>query len=143
MTPNLVRLWERPHNRAFNGTPHAGHAIFAAILALMIAAKAKTAKCASTKKPREYSEESTAYDCGVFLLQGYFTSAITLPGKTDGADSQQGEICLELAEFIMCYGARPEADLRELWRCIVFTIAASNTDDHLRHHGFLLEGAVG
>ena len=34
----------------------------------MIAAKAKTAKCASTKKPREYSEESAAYDMRVFLL---------------------------------------------------------------------------
>jgi serine/threonine-protein kinase HipA len=28
--------------------------------------------------------------------------------------------------------------LEELWRRIVFSIAVSNTDDHLRNHGFLL-----
>ena len=56
------------HNRGFNGTTHSGHAKFACILALLIAAKAKTAKCASTKKPREYNEESAAYDLRVFLL---------------------------------------------------------------------------
>ena len=42
--------------RAHNGTCHAGHAKFACLLALLIAAKAKTAKCASTKKPREHEE---------------------------------------------------------------------------------------
>ena len=68
----------------------------------------------------------------------HFASAMTLLGKTDGADAQQGESYLELAEFIMRYGARPDADLRELWRRIVFSIAVSNTDDHLRNHGFLL-----
>ena len=38
----------------------------------------------------------------------------------------------------MRYGASPEEDLRELWKRIVFSIAVSNTDDHLRNHGFLL-----
>ena len=66
--PQTARLWERPHNRAFNGTTHAGHAKHCCVLALLIAAKAKTAKCASTKKPREYNEESAAYDLRVFLL---------------------------------------------------------------------------
>ncbi|MEM1216886.1 MAG: HipA domain-containing protein, partial [Bacteroidota bacterium] len=28
---------------------------------------------------------------------------------------------------------------RELWRRIVFSVAISNTDDHLRNHGFLLD----
>ena len=37
-------------------------------------------------------------------------------------------------------GSRPEADLRRLWRRIVFSIAVANTDDHLRNHGFLLDG---
>ena len=45
---------------------------------------------------------------------------------------------LELAEFIMRYGAEPDRDLRELWSRIVSSIAVSNTDDHLRNHGFLL-----
>ena len=71
----------------------------------------------------------------------HFSSAMTLLGKTDGADSQDGSSYLELAEFIMRYGAEPERDLRELWRRIVFSIAVSNTDDHLRNHGFLLSNA--
>ena len=55
--------------------------------------------------------------------------------------SRNGCSYLELAEFIMRYGAEPERDLRELWRRIVFSIAVSNTDDHLRNHGFLLANA--
>lgn len=39
----------------------------------------------------------------------------------------------------MRFGSRPDADLRELWKRIVFSIAVSNTDDHLRNHGFLLD----
>jgi serine/threonine-protein kinase HipA len=31
-----------------------------------------------------------------------------------------------------------ENDLTELWRRIVFNIFISNTDDHLRNHGFIL-----
>ncbi len=68
----------------------------------------------------------------------HFASAMTLLGKTDGADAQQGESYLELAEYIIRYGSRPDEDLHELWRRIVFSIAVSNTDDHLRNHGFLL-----
>lgn len=34
-------------------------------------------------------------------------------------------------------GANTKADLAQLWRRIVFNIAVSNTDDHLRNHGFL------
>lgn len=36
-------------------------------------------------------------------------------------------------------GSRPKEDLLELWKRIVFSIAISNTDDHLRNHTFLLE----
>ena len=36
-------------------------------------------------------------------------------------------------------GANPNNDLEELWRRIVFTVLISNTDDHLRNHGFLYE----
>lgn len=45
---------------------------------------------------------------------------------------------LELAEFIQYHGASPDEDLKELCRRIVFNIAISNTDDHLRNHGFIL-----
>ena len=68
----------------------------------------------------------------------HFSSAMTLLGKSDGANALDGSSYLELAEFIMRYGAAPEQDLQELWKRIVFSIAVSNTDDHLRNHGFLL-----
>lgn len=38
----------------------------------------------------------------------------------------------------MQHGCDVERDLHELWRRIVFFICVSNTDDHLRNHGFLL-----
>ncbi len=46
---------------------------------------------------------------------------------------------LELAFTIMQHGSSPHEDLEELWRRIVFTIMISNTDDHLRNHGFIYE----
>ena len=36
-------------------------------------------------------------------------------------------------------GSCPKEDLLELWKRIVFSMAISNTDDHLRNHAFLLE----
>jgi len=68
----------------------------------------------------------------------YFASAMTLLGYTDGMNYQDGVSYLELIEFIMSNGANVTADLRELWRRIVFSICVSNTDDHLRNHGFIL-----
>lgn len=68
----------------------------------------------------------------------HFASAMTLLGKTEGADAHSGSSYLELAQFIVQYGAKPQEDLRELWTRIVFAIAVANTDDHLRNHGFLL-----
>ncbi|KAF5434851.1 serine/threonine-protein kinase HipA [Candidatus Methanophagaceae archaeon] len=46
---------------------------------------------------------------------------------------------LELAEFIQFSGSKIKKDLRQLWRRIVFNIAVSNTDDHLRNHGFIIK----
>ena len=68
----------------------------------------------------------------------HFASAMTLLGYTDGVDYQEGVSYLKLAEFIMQNGVNIEHDLEELWRRIVFSICVSNTDDHLRNHGFLL-----
>lgn len=68
----------------------------------------------------------------------HFASAMTLLGKNDGASAADGTSYLELAEFIKKYGARPREDLAELWQRIIFSMAISNTDDHLRNHGFLL-----
>lgn len=68
----------------------------------------------------------------------HFASAMTLLGRTDGTDHQAGVSYLDLAEFIIRNGANVNKDLEELWRRIVFYICVSNTDDHLRNHGFLL-----
>lgn len=68
----------------------------------------------------------------------HFASAMTLLGQTDGADAAAQVSYLQLAEFIVRHGAAPDADLEELWRRIVFYICVSNSDDHLRNHGFLL-----
>lgn len=46
---------------------------------------------------------------------------------------------LEMAYALAQNGASPEEDMKELWRRIVFTIMVSNTDDHLRNHGFIYE----
>jgi serine/threonine-protein kinase HipA len=68
----------------------------------------------------------------------HFASAMTLLGYTDGADYQDGASYLELVEFLMQQGADIDNDLKKLWTRIVFNICVSNTDDHLRNHGFLL-----
>ena len=67
----------------------------------------------------------------------HFASAMTLLGKTDGASGQDGSGYLDIASFIGQWSADPEQDLKELWRRIVFNMAVSNTDDHLRNHGFI------
>jgi serine/threonine-protein kinase HipA len=71
----------------------------------------------------------------------HFASAMTLLGHSDGTDHLAGASYLEIVEFISRQGARPAADLGELWRRIVLSIAVHNTDDHLRNHGFLLTGS--
>lgn len=68
----------------------------------------------------------------------HFASAMTLLGYTDGADSAEGVSYLELAEWIGRNCDNVSQNLEQLWRRIVFNIAVSNCDDHLRNHGFLL-----
>lgn len=68
----------------------------------------------------------------------HFASAMTLLGKTDGASAADGSSYLDIAAFIKSYGAQPKMDLIELWRRIVFNMAVTNTDDHLRNHAFVL-----
>jgi len=68
----------------------------------------------------------------------HFASAMTLLERRDGDDAAAGASYLELAELLVRHGADTKRDLEELWRRIVFSIAVSNGDDHLRNHGFLL-----
>lgn len=50
---------------------------------------------------------------------------------------------MEFVDVLRQYGASPKADMRMLWRRIVLNILISNTDDHLRNHGFLYSGPAG
>lgn len=68
----------------------------------------------------------------------HFASAMTLLGYNDGHNFTDGISYLEIVEFITRQGAEVETDLKELFRRIVFSICVSNSDDHLRNHGFLL-----
>lgn len=68
----------------------------------------------------------------------HFASAMTLLGKTDGAGAPDGTSYLDIVGFIKAYGARPAQDLKELWKRVVFNMAVTNTDDHLRNHAFIL-----
>ena len=63
---------------------------------------------------------------------------MTLLGYKDGYNHKEGGSYLEIVDLIETYGASPENDLLELWRRIVFSVGVSNTDDHLRNHGFIL-----
>ena len=69
----------------------------------------------------------------------HFASAMTLLGKTDGASAVDGISYLDIAGIIRSCGAQPKKDLVELWKRIVFNMAITNTDDHLRNHAFILE----
>ncbi len=68
----------------------------------------------------------------------HFASAMTLLGKKDGASAIDGTSYIEIASFIKTYGSNPQKDLLELWKRIVFNMAVSNIDDHLRNHAFIL-----
>ncbi|MCF6274113.1 MAG: SDR family oxidoreductase [Rhodobacteraceae bacterium] len=46
----------------------------------------------------------------------------------------------DIADIIRQISSNSAADLRELWRRVVFTILVSNSDDHLKNHGFLYAG---
>jgi serine/threonine-protein kinase HipA len=65
----------------------------------------------------------------------HFSSAMTLLGQNDGNTSSS---YLDMVDFIKTNGACPQSDLIELWKRVVFNMAVTNSDDHLRNHGFLL-----
>lgn len=92
---------------------------------------------------RRYSSEHHTFLTKRFDRVGdkriHFSSAMTQLQYYDGEQSA-GASYLEIAEFLMNNGAQTKTDLAQLWRRIVFNIAVSNTDDHLRNHGFLLTG---
>jgi len=68
----------------------------------------------------------------------HFASAMTMTGNNEEKIRDSTASYLEIAEFIQYNGAEITTDLHQLWRRIIFNIAISNTDDHLRNHGFVL-----
>ena len=64
----------------------------------------------------------------------HFVSAMTMLGQIDGASAGY----LDLAGLTEQFCRDTNRDIRELWKRMVFNICVSNTDDHLRNHGFIL-----
>ena len=64
-----------------------------------------------------------------------FCSALAALGAADGETRSY----MELVDFLRQDGADAPGDAAQLWRRMVFNILVSNTDDHLRNHGFLRE----
>ncbi len=60
-----------------------------------------------------------------------------------GASEREARSYLEFVDSLRQYGASPTEDMRMLWRRVVFSVLISNTDDHLRNHGFLYAGPDG
>lgn len=71
----------------------------------------------------------------------HFSSAMTMTGNNEDTIRDNPASYLDIADFIQNYGANITQNLHQLWRRIIFNIAISNTDDHLRNHGFLLTDA--
>lgn len=55
---------------------------------------------------------------------------MTLLQFQDGDDASTGVSYLHLAEFLMREGAKPDKDLEQLWKRILFFVFISNVDDH-------------
>ena len=68
-----------------------------------------------------------------------FLSAMSMLGSKDNETRSY----LEIVDALRQHGAAPKDDIQALWRRLVFNILISNTDDHLRNHGFLYEGPDG
>ena len=68
-----------------------------------------------------------------------FLSAMSMLGSRDN----ESRSYLEIVDALRQHGAAPKEDMHALWRRLVFNILISNTDDHLRNHGFLYDGPNG
>jgi serine/threonine-protein kinase HipA len=67
-----------------------------------------------------------------------YISAATLLGADPGEAGDHSYT--EIVDALRQSGARPVADIEELWRRIAFSILITNIDDHLMNHGFLHAG---
>jgi len=69
----------------------------------------------------------------------HFSSAMTMTGYHEELIKDYNPSYLEIAEFIQKNITQSKTQLNQLWRRVVFNIAISNTDDHLRNHGFFVK----
>jgi serine/threonine-protein kinase HipA len=105
------------------------------ILALAVAARAGIRVVEHQRVP--VGEQSVAVIARFDRLGGErvpFLSATSLLGLAPG---DLGAYTL-MADGIRQCGCDVAGDLRELWRRLVFSLLASNYDDHPRNHGFLM-----
>jgi serine/threonine-protein kinase HipA len=68
----------------------------------------------------------------------HFASAMTMTGKSEELIRDELPSYLDIVEFIQFSGSSVKEDMHQLWRRIIFNMLISNTDDHLRNHGFIL-----
>ncbi len=68
-----------------------------------------------------------------------FLSAMSMLDARD----REARSYMEFVDVLRQHGATPRDDMRALWRRVVFSVLISNTDDHLRNHGFLYTGPDG
>jgi serine/threonine-protein kinase HipA len=68
----------------------------------------------------------------------HFASAMTMTGKSEELIRDELPSYLDILEFIQFSGSSVTEDMHQLWRRIIFNMLISNTDDHLRNHGFIL-----
>ena len=90
----------------------------------------------------------TISDKPVLLLKRFDRNAnIRIPFLSSmsmlGARDNEHRSYLEIVDAIRQFGSAWTDNTRELWRRIVFSVLISNTDDHLRNHGFLSDGQAG
>lgn len=68
-----------------------------------------------------------------------FVSSMSMLGARDNEQRSY----MEFVDVLRQYGGAPKEDMQMLWRRIILNILISNTDDHLRNHGFLYSDAAG
>ena len=68
----------------------------------------------------------------------HFASAMSLLGLTDGCGARTGNGYLDIVDFMLQNCCDVDANLRQLYRRVAFSVAIGNSDDHFRNHGFLL-----
>lgn len=67
----------------------------------------------------------------------HLMSFMTCLGAKDGESGEHSYI--DIASYLKTNSSSPNQDLKELWKRIVFNMAISNTDDHLRNHSLIMD----